>query len=165
MCARLPCYLLEAVVDCQGDHDDECQSPAHGDGLVGVRQRLPGPRVQRSADGEVALQGDGHQREAADTHGDRWTQQSVDIGNDYDDADDNGNDRGKGHRDGSSTKTLRAKKARIWIISKSRHGQRTKTNRQREVDEYKQAKTSEQNQEDKDKVDKTKKGCNNQIQR
>ena len=56
------------MVDGERHHEDGGQEPADGDAAVGVGQGLPGPGVKRSADGEVALQRDGHQREAAHRH-------------------------------------------------------------------------------------------------
>ena len=57
--------------------DEQAEEPAGGQRLVGVRQRLPGTRLQGAADGEVALQGDGHQREAAHCHGHSWKQRRL----------------------------------------------------------------------------------------
>lgn len=56
------------MVDGQRDHEDGGQEPADGDAAVGVGEGLPGAGVEGSADGEVAFQGDGHQREAADRY-------------------------------------------------------------------------------------------------
>ena len=60
--------LLVLLEDGDGRHEDGGQDPADGDAAVGVREGLPRAGVQRPADGEVALQRDGHQREAAGPH-------------------------------------------------------------------------------------------------
>lgn len=48
------------------DHDEEGQHPRGRDHPVGVGAGLPHPRLQRVADGAVALDGDGDQAERGD---------------------------------------------------------------------------------------------------
>lgn len=50
------------------DHDEEGQHPRGCDHPVGVGAGLPHPRLERVADGAVALDGDGHQAERGDAH-------------------------------------------------------------------------------------------------
>lgn len=47
-------------------HDDEGDGPGGGDHLVGVRARLPRPRLERVADGTIALYRYGDQAECGD---------------------------------------------------------------------------------------------------
>ena len=58
----------EFLIDGDRDSNDEGEHPHGADHAVRVRQGLPAPGAQRLADGEVALQGDGHQREDGYRH-------------------------------------------------------------------------------------------------
>lgn len=50
----------------------QCQKPTKGYNLVGMRQGLPPPRVQRPADGEISFQRNGNQRETTCTNWHTW---------------------------------------------------------------------------------------------
>ena len=63
-------YLSELVINSKRYHENSSEDPAQSDGAVCVRLCLPGARVERPADGEVAFQGDGHQGKAAHGHAD-----------------------------------------------------------------------------------------------
>lgn len=59
---------VQVADDWVRDHDEEGQRPRGRDHPVGVRAGLPHPRLERVADGAVALDGDGHQAEGGDAH-------------------------------------------------------------------------------------------------
>lgn len=50
----------EVTDDRVGDHDDEGQHPCNSNHTVGMGLGLPRPRLQRLADGTVALKGYGN---------------------------------------------------------------------------------------------------------
>lgn len=49
-----------------GHHDEQRQHPGGSDDAVGMGPGLPRARLERVADGAIALDGDGHQAEGGD---------------------------------------------------------------------------------------------------
>lgn len=63
---------LEAAEHGHGQAKRQAEDPNGDDHLVRVRSGLPDARLQRPADGKVALERDGHQRPHADGHRDGY---------------------------------------------------------------------------------------------